>query len=107
MVVQYPYILEKFSQSESVYNPITGLWEQTEGQWAKVSMCRDENNSSGRVITIDGETFTYSALIQLPKGIYNVSHGEKIRVKDVEGNVRLEADIRGYSFRQLHSQIWV
>lgn len=107
MILQYPYKLEKLDKSESVYDPSTGLWTDADEKWKFISFCRDENNSSGKAITVDGEVYVYGALIQLPKGKLSVHDGDSIRVMDRYGNVRLEAKVKGYANKQLHSQIWV
>lgn len=107
MVTQYPYKLFKLTKSEATYNPETGEWGQGAESWDFISNCRDENNSSGKSITTDGVVYVYGALIQMPFGRYPIQDGDRIRIEGTEGETRLEADIKGFAFKQLHSQIWV
>lgn len=107
VIRQYPYKLYKLTKTEDFYNPDTGEWEQGSESWEFISNCRDENNSSGRTITTDGVVYTYGALIQMPKGQYPIQDGDRIRIEENDSTIRLEADVRRFAFKQLHSQLWV
>lgn len=80
--------------------------EPTEN-WADYCLCRDEANNGKEVKGVDGNSFTYSALIQMPKGITALVPGTMIQVLDKDNNVRVKAQVIYSRKDQFHTRAWV
>lgn len=107
MIKQYPYVLEVFTSGESTYNEQTGEWIIEEGEWVEHSKCRDEVSSSGgQVVTTDGEVYSYTWIVLMPKGVAEIKPGTKVRVMDGD-DMRLEANAIRFSSDQLHCRLWL
>ncbi|PQA60193.1 hypothetical protein C5O19_11400 [Siphonobacter curvatus] len=106
MVKQYAYELWVFQVSESYQNG-NGDWLEGTSEWVNVSKCRDESNSKGQSINlVDGSSYRFESLIQLPKKAPKVEAGTRVEVRD-GSEVRLSATVKRFSKDQLHSRIWV
>ncbi|ASK29729.1 hypothetical protein CEY12_06245 [Chryseobacterium sp. T16E-39] len=107
-IKQFPYTLTVFKKTEASYNEEDGSFiPGTEG-WVSISKCRDEGNGGGsKIVTTDGEVYVYGAVIYLPKNCPKVSVGERIKVIDLDGNVRLEGDTMLWKKEQLHTRLWL
>lgn len=106
MVRQYPYTLELLQKTKSVFDESTASWIESTEEWVEVSKCRDETGGGGKVTTQDGEIYSFSSIVQLPKGTDGIKSGDRIRVIQ-GGNVRFEASVVRFSKDQLHSRLWV
>lgn len=107
MVKQYPYTLKVWQEGEATFDQNTAEWLPAVAQWVEVGKCRDEiNGGGGKITKTDGEAYTYTAVIYLPKHTEKVNQGAKIQVWD--GNeLRMEAIVQRFSKEQLHARIWV
>lgn len=107
MSMQYPYRLEKFIVNES-WQDENGDFIPEQSKWEFVCKCRDEAGNGKQIQGTDGTIYTYSSLIQCPKGVGLIDTGTKVRVKDIMNNVRvLEAPVIYSRKDQLHTRIWV
>lgn len=107
MVIQYPYYLHVLQRMESVQDANLDF-VNVDPKWLKVCKCRDEHNSnSGTTQTIDGNTYNYSYLIQLPKSCPHLKIGDKIKVTDSDGCLRVEGIIQLFKRDQMHCRLWV
>lgn len=108
MVRRLPYTLEVFQISEAVYDPETGSITPGTAEWKVFSKCRDEANGKGaKIVTEDSEVYVYGAVVYLPTNCPKVGTGAKIRVIDMDGNVRLEGNNRLFKKEQLHARLWL
>ena len=106
MVIQYPYTLEKLVKTEAGYNPETGEYLSASDHWVFVSNCRDDEGSGRREVTEDGEVYTFTTLIQLPRGTDGIKSGDKVRVTEGCGRVRFDGSVVKFRRDQFHSRIW-
>lgn len=108
MVKRLPYTLTVFKKTEDTYNPDDGSFIPGTSGWEVVSKCRDEGNGGGsKIVTTDGEVYVYGAVVYLPTNCSKVATGERIRVLDKEGNIRLEGDNKLFKKEQLHARLWL
>lgn len=106
MVKQYPYQLQALSVIDNGQDENGNSLPPSES-WVDVCSCRDEANTGGRQVSAaDGTLFTFSALIQLPKGTEALSAGSHIRVLDGTG-IRLSGKVLYSRKDQMHSRAWV
>lgn len=105
MVKQYPYRLQRLTQTGPTTNP-NGAYVGGSETWVDLCKCRDEN-SNGRPVTVDGIQYAYNFLVQCPKGTNKLNSGEVVRVIDAENNVRVKGQVVHSSKDQLHTRIWV
>ena len=107
-VIQYPYNLEILTKTEGGFNESNGEWTSAVETWTFHAKCRDEaNGSGGRVTNQDGQVYIYGSLIHLPKGTDGLKGGDKVRVVDSSGTVRVEGSVQRFSKDQLHARIWL
>lgn len=107
MVIQYPYILKIFQETESVFDQNTGDWIPGTAEWVELGNCRDEINGSGaRVTTPDGENYVYSAVIYTPLSTPSIGNGAKVEVWDGDEK-RMSGNVVRFGKGQLNSRIWV
>ena len=108
MVGQYPYTLKVLKKTESVYDEETGNFIPGSEKWICVSQCRDEGNGGGgKIVTSDSESYVYGAVIYVPKSCPNIDLGAKIKVVDIDGNVRLLGDNKLFKKEQMHARLWL
>ena len=106
MVRQYPYTLQTQTSTAPTRNS-DGDWVGGGVDWVDYSKCRDEDGT-GRLITMpDGQTASYSFLIQLPRGTAALEAGRAIRVVEPNGVIRAEGVIKYSRKDQLHTRAWV
>lgn len=104
----FPYRLMVFVKSEAVYNEADGTYTPGTEGWVNLSKCRDEGNGGGsKIVTADSEVYVYGAVVYLPKRCPKVAVGEKIRVTDEDGNIRIEGDTKLFKKEQLHARLWL
>ncbi|WP_407483362.1 hypothetical protein [Elizabethkingia anophelis] len=107
-VIQYPYSLKVFVESEAQFDDTKGEWIPGESSWQDWGKCRDEVAGSGaKINTEDGEVYEYGWTVYCPKSTQRITKGTKIRVIDTEGIVRAEKSVLRFSKDQLHVRIWL
>lgn len=107
MIIQYPYTLKVFQETESVFDQYSGEWVQGTAEWIELGKCRDEINGSGaRVTTQDGENYVYSAVIYTPLTTPTINNGAKIEVWNGDEK-RMEGNVVRFGKGQLNIRIWV
>jgi hypothetical protein len=107
MVRQYPYELYLFTAGGGGQDVNGNFIPQTNSEWVKLGMCRDEVNSKGsQVMVADGTSYVFDSLIQCPKSIRNVHVGAKVQVRS-GSEVRVEGTVSRFDPSQMHSRIWV
>ena len=105
MVGQYPYTLKVLKKTESVYDEETGNLIPGSEKWICVSQCRDEGNGGGaKIVTSDSESYVYGAVIYVSKSCPNIDLGAKIKVVDIDGNVRLLGHNKLFKKEQMHAR---
>lgn len=76
--------------------------------WTLVADCREEPSSAGQKISgVDGEDRKVSSIIQLPEDCPTINPGERIQVKDQDGNVRIEAEALRFVRYRKSCRLWV
>ncbi|MGV0921901.1 hypothetical protein ACTS94_16390 [Empedobacter falsenii] len=75
-----------------------------------ISMCREQVNSSGKVIAgTDGITIAFNSLIHLDTSVLPIDLGKTIIVSnDSEGkDVRIKGSVLRFTEGLLHNRLWV
>jgi len=107
-VRQYPYTLFVFQESESIFDPTTGEWTEGVAEWKPWGKCRDEVAGSGaKINTEDGQVYEYGWTVYAPKTTPKITQGTKVKVLDLEGNVRAEKTVLRFSKEQMHVRLWL
>ena len=104
---QYPHKLEIQKQGENVFDENTASFAKNIPVWEHVSKCREEKNVDGKITSIDSEAYVYTATIYCPKGTEGINRGDKIRVTDKEGRIRVEGSVKSFDPRTFNSRIWL
>ncbi len=106
--MQYDYTLKILKKNEGEFDENTSSWIVGLEEWIDISKCRDEPNGSGaKITTTDGQVYSFGSMIYLPKGTDGIKSGDRIKVEDKGGNIRIEADVVRFSKDHFHSRIWV
>lgn len=107
MVIQYPYTLKVFQETETEFDENTGEWSPGRSEWVDFGKCRDEINGGGsRITTADGENYVYSAVIYCPKTTPKIGNGAKVEVWDGEEK-RMSGNVVRFGKGQLNARIWL
>lgn len=108
MVEQYPYFLHHLITVEAVFDESTATWTDGTEEWIEATKCRDEmNGGGGKITTADGEVYVFGAVVYMPFGVSGIKPGDKIKVIDNDGNIRVSGDVKNFSKGQLNSKLWV
>lgn len=93
-----------------IYDEETGEMIPNENGIKFISMCREQVNSSGKVIAgTDGITISFNSVIHLEKTILPIDLGKTIIVSnDLEGkDVRIKGAVLRFTEGLLHNRLWV
>ncbi|MFV0149751.1 hypothetical protein OBJ95_05955 [Empedobacter falsenii] len=93
-----------------IYDEETGEMIPNENGIKFVSMCREQVNSSGKVIAgTDGITIAFNSVIHLDKSVLPIDLGKTIIVSnDSEGkDVRIKGSVLRFTEGLLHNRLWV
>lgn len=93
-----------------IYNEETGEMIPNLNGVKFVSMCREQVNSSGKMIAgTDGITISFNSLIHLDKCVLPIEIGKTIIVSnDSEGkDVRIKGSVLRFTEGLLHNRLWV
>lgn len=108
MVIQYPYNLKVFKNTEAVFDENTASWIEGTSTLVSIGKCRDEaNGAGGKITTKDGENYIFGATVYMPLGTEEIAEGQKIQVVDDAGKIRISGDVKRFSKNQLNSVLWV
>lgn len=106
MVKQYPHILRLMEGAESTYDEVTGIHTSgTLQEGADSYPCREEPNSYGRRIGIDGQLVDYSSMVFLPLDSPDLIPGVKFRVYQGD-SIRFQGEVKRFSRGQLNCKVW-
>lgn len=108
-VRQYPHYLFEKVTTESYQNE-DGDFVAGSERLEFVSMCREETNGKGSVVTLaNGRQITFGALIQCPKGSKKIQEGAIICVSDDKNGdvVRCKGECLKSDCGQFHTRHWL
>nr|DAN62634.1 MAG TPA: hypothetical protein [Caudoviricetes sp.] len=109
IVKQYPHYLFRKVTTGATQDE-NGDYVAGVEKWEFVSMCREETNGKGSVVTLaDGRAITFGALVQCPKGSSRIPEGTIIRVSDDDqgASVRCTGECLKSDCGQLHTRHWL
>ncbi|WP_448104736.1 hypothetical protein [Pedobacter panaciterrae] len=79
-----------------------------QGEWENFSICEDQPNDKGKMVTVgDGTQYQFASLIFMPSLVEELLTGQDIRVIDINGKVRLDIEVRRFSDEHQHCRLWV
>ncbi|WP_276679742.1 hypothetical protein [Empedobacter brevis] len=93
-----------------IYDEETGEMIPYENGIKFISMCREQVNSSGKIIAgTDGITIAFNSLVHLDKSVLSIDLGKTIIVSnDSEGkDVRIKGSVLRFTQGLLHNRLWV
>lgn len=109
---QYPHKL--YYKTIAPTKDANGNWSNpSEGEWIQASAgdekdCREEPEDGGRgVVVVDGVKVEFTSMIYARRSIATLKRGDKVKVEDGAGNVRIESTVKRFSREFFHSVIWV
>lgn len=97
-------------ENSLIYDEETGEMIPNENGIKLISMCREQVNSSGKVISgTDGITIAFNSIIHLDKSVLPIELGKTIIVSnDSEGkDVRIKGSVLRFTEGILHNRLWV
>jgi hypothetical protein len=106
MSIQYPYILQKLNVPPSVQDA-EGNFQTSAPAWITLGACRNEDGRQQKFSREDGSYLQANHLIQCPAGTLPLKAGERIRVSEKDGTVRLEGDVIYATKDRFHTRIWL
>lgn len=106
MSIQYPYTLQKLSVAPSTQDA-NGDFSSSVSGWTTICACRNEDGRQQKFSKDDGSYLTASHLIYCPGGTFALNAGEKVRVIEQDGTVRLQGQVLYSSKDRFHTRIWV
>lgn len=110
MITQYPHYLYTDQIPAASEQDANGNWNFQTPAAVLLSRCREETEPRAREIQAsDGKFYTYSSVVQLPKGTAPVAEGTEIYVKDFPDSTRKRicGKVLKFDSSQLHCRIWV
>ncbi len=106
MSVQYPYILQKLSVPPAMQDA-NGNFHSGGSSWITLGACRNEDGRQQKFSREDGSYLQASHLIQCPAGTLPLKAGERIKVLEKDGTLRLEGEVIYASKDRFHTRIWL
>lgn len=106
MSIQYPYTLQRLNVVPSTQDE-HGNFQASAPAWAVLGPCRNEDGRQQQFSLEDGTYLRASHLIQCPAGTLPLKAGERIKVCEKDGTVRLEGDVIFATKDRFHTRIWL
>lgn len=109
-VLQYPHFLFVQTSAEGAVRDESGNWSKPTNGWSLIGRCREETGGRGsKVMTTDGRTVVFTALVQCPVGSPKIVEGSKIKVTNDETgeDVRVIGECLKSDVGQLHTRHWL
>lgn len=97
-------------ENSLIYDEETGEMIPNDNGIIFISMCREQVNSSGKVISgTDGITIAFNSVIHLDKSVLPIELGKTIIVSnDSEGkDIRIKGSVLRFTEGLLHNRLWV
>lgn len=104
--MQYPYTLQKLNAALSTQDE-NGNFQTSASAWVSIGSCRNEDGRQRKFSKEDGSYLQANHLIQCPAGILPLKAGERIRVLETDGTIRLEGEVVYASKDRFHTRLWL
>ena len=106
MSIQYPYLLHRLHAPVAIQDA-NGNFVTDEPGWIVVSHCRNEAGRQRKFSKEDGTYLQATHLIHCPVGIAPLQAGERVRVLEEDGTIRLEGEVIFASKDRFHTRLWL
>lgn len=84
-----------------------GDFQTLSPSWINVGKCRNESGRQQKFSKEDGSYLRANHLIQCPAGTLPLKAGERIKVLEKDGTLRLEGEVIYATKDRFHTRIWL